>query len=209
MVSYLSGGVDSSLVVAMAGKVLGRPIPTFTIRIDDDPKLDERARPASSPGTSAATSRSSSKCGHEELLDTYPELIRAAEAPVIDTSCAALLLLAREVHHHGYKVALTGEGADEWLAGYPWYKINRARSGCSTSSPACRCRLLAPASLHGLQRHAAVFGSDSWHEAARRARRPQRLARHLRPDEPVEAAASSAPRCCERLGDHVPTRTCN
>src|SRR5208283_2702353 len=56
------------------------------------------------------------------ILEVYPQLIRAAEAPVIDTSCAALLLLAREVHAQGYKVALTGEGADEWLAGYPWYK---------------------------------------------------------------------------------------
>jgi asparagine synthase (glutamine-hydrolysing) len=45
---------------------------------------------------------------------------------VVDTSCAALLLLAREVHNRGYKVAQTGEGADEWLAGYPWHKVNRA-----------------------------------------------------------------------------------
>jgi asparagine synthase (glutamine-hydrolysing) len=44
---------------------------------------------------------------------------------VIDTSCAALLMLARKVHQSGYKVALTGEGADEWMAGYPWYKVHR------------------------------------------------------------------------------------
>ncbi len=64
-------------------------------------------------------------CGQEEVLRNYAALIRAAEGPVIDTSCAALLMLAREVHARGYKVALTGEGADEWLAGYPWHKINR------------------------------------------------------------------------------------
>ena len=52
-------------------------------------------------------------------------MIRAAEGPVIDTACAALLLLAQEVHARGYKVALTGEGADEWLAGYPWYKVHQ------------------------------------------------------------------------------------
>ena len=34
-------------------------------------------------------------------------------------------MLAREVNAHGYKVALTGEGADEWLAGYPWFKVHR------------------------------------------------------------------------------------
>ena len=58
----------------------------------------------------------------EDALETYPELIQAAEAPVIDTSCAALLQLARRVHECGQKVVLTGEGADEWLVGYPWYK---------------------------------------------------------------------------------------
>jgi asparagine synthase (glutamine-hydrolysing) len=64
-------------------------------------------------------------CGAAEVLANYPALIRAAEGPVIDTACAALLMLAREVHDRGYKVALTGEGADEWLAGYPWYKTHR------------------------------------------------------------------------------------
>ncbi len=64
-------------------------------------------------------------CGRKEVLETSPALIRAAEGPVIDTACAAMLLLAREVHRQGYKVALTAEGADEWLAGYPWYKVHR------------------------------------------------------------------------------------
>jgi len=57
------------------------------------------------------------------VMAGYPELIRAAEMPVMDTSCAALMGLAREVHRKGYKVALTGEGSDEFLAGYPWFKI--------------------------------------------------------------------------------------
>jgi asparagine synthase (glutamine-hydrolysing) len=46
---------------------------------------------------------------------------------VLDTSCAALLRLAQEVHRQGYKVALTGEGADEALAGYVWYKSQAIR----------------------------------------------------------------------------------
>jgi asparagine synthase (glutamine-hydrolysing) len=126
VVSYLSGGVDSGMVVAMACKVRGEPIPTFTIRIDD-PTLDET-------GEAAVTSRHVgarpivTHCGAAEVLATYPRLVAAAEGPVIDTSCAALLLLAEEVHRQGYKVALTGEGADEWLAGYPWYKGHKLLS---------------------------------------------------------------------------------
>ena len=123
VVSYLSGGVDSSLIVALACKIRGNAIPTFTIRIDD-PQLDET-------GEAAIVSRHLGcqptvvNFGAEEVLQTYPRLVRAAESPVIDTSCAALMLLAQEVHHQGFKVALSGDGADEWLAGYPWYKVHK------------------------------------------------------------------------------------
>ena len=123
VVSYLSGGVDSSLVVAMAAKIRGTPIPTFTIKIQH-PRLDETSQAAivsrhigSTPLVVAV--------GSPQILQTYPELTWAAEAPVVDTSCAAVLLLARAVNRQGYKVALTGEGSDEWMAGYPWHKVNR------------------------------------------------------------------------------------
>src|SRR5690606_9074683 len=53
----------------------------------------------------------------------YQDLRAATEAPVTDTSCTALMLLAGKVREQGFKVALTGEGSDEWLAGYPWYKF--------------------------------------------------------------------------------------
>src|SRR5205823_1270117 len=124
VVSYLSGGVDSSVVVAMASRVRGSPIPSFTIRIKD-PSLDETSE-AAVVARHIGARPTVVDCGAEEVLNTYPELIRAAEGPVVDTACAALLLLAREVHRQGYKVALTGEGSDEWLAGYPWHKVHRA-----------------------------------------------------------------------------------
>jgi asparagine synthase (glutamine-hydrolysing) len=126
VVSYLSGGVDSSMVVALAGKVRGQPIPTFTIRIDD-PDLDETSE-AAVVARHVGSRPTVTHFGVEEVLQTYPRLVTAAEGPVIDTSCAALLLLAEEVHNQGYKVALTGEGADEWLAGYPWYKVHKLLS---------------------------------------------------------------------------------
>jgi asparagine synthase (glutamine-hydrolysing) len=123
VVSYLSGGVDSTMVAALAGHARREAIPTFTIRITD-PKLDETSeavRAARHIGAAPVVV----PVGAAEVLSNYPQLVRAAEAPVVDTSCTALLLLAREVHARGYKVALTGEGADEWLAGYPWYKVSR------------------------------------------------------------------------------------
>jgi asparagine synthase (glutamine-hydrolysing) len=123
VVSYLSGGVDSSLVVAMANKALGRPIPTFTIAVQQEGLNEETEalRVARHLGCEPVVVG----IGAEELRADYPGLIAAAECPVIDTSCLGLMHLARSVHKHGYKVALTGEGADEWLAGYSWFKIHK------------------------------------------------------------------------------------
>ena len=123
VVSYLSGGVDSSLVVAMACRALGRAIPTFTVAVTKAGfnEESEALQTAKFLGCSPIVV----PCGDAELRGDYPELIAAAECPVIDTACLGLMHLARSVHHHGYKVALTGEGADEWLAGYPWFKISR------------------------------------------------------------------------------------
>jgi asparagine synthase (glutamine-hydrolysing) len=123
VVSYLSGGVDSSLVVAMANKVLGRPIPTFTVAVKSK-GLNEESE-ALQAAKYLGCQPIVVDCGHRELRAGYPELIEAAEFPVVDTSCLGLLYLARSVHENGYKVVLTGEGADEWLAGYSWFKINR------------------------------------------------------------------------------------
>src|SRR5262249_20452732 len=127
VVSYLWGGVDRSVVVALACHARRREgkgaIPTFTISIQD-PELNEEAE-AGIVSRHLDCRPVVGNCGRREVLETYPELTRAAEGPVIDTACAALLMLAREVHAQGYKVALTGEGADEWLAGYPWYKVHK------------------------------------------------------------------------------------
>jgi asparagine synthase (glutamine-hydrolysing) len=120
--SYLSGGVDSSVIAALACHVKGPAINTYTIRVDA-PELDEldaASLVARHIGTKPPIVQ---EFRAEDALKTYPRLILAAEAPVIDTSCAALLLLAQRVHGCGQKVVLTGEGADEWLIGYPWYKL--------------------------------------------------------------------------------------
>ena len=122
--AYLSGGLDSSMIVAMACKLKGPAINTYTIRVDD-PALDELSAAGHSAKHIGTKSPIVQEFRASDALETYPRLIHAAEAPVIDTSCAALLMLARRVHACGQKVVLTGEGADEWLAGYPWYKLDR------------------------------------------------------------------------------------
>ena len=120
VVGCLSGGVDSTVVVAMANHVLGRPIKTFTVSVED-PRLDEKADVAESAGHMGCESVVL-RCSNADVLNQYPALIRAAEAPVIDTAAAAVLRLSQLIREHGFKVALTGQGADELLAGYIWFK---------------------------------------------------------------------------------------
>jgi asparagine synthase (glutamine-hydrolysing) len=125
--AYLSGGVDSSMIAALACHLKGPAINTYTIRVNS-PKLDELSAAnlvARHIGTKPPIVQ---EFGSSDAISNYPRLIRAAEAPVIDTSCAALLQLAGRVHACGQKVVLTGEGADEWLLGYPWYKAAKVLS---------------------------------------------------------------------------------
>lgn len=121
--AYLSGGIDSSIVCATAGKILGRPIQAYSIKIDS-PFFDEEQvtrRNAEAIGCPVQIVHFDST----KLLDRYQQLVIAAEAPVVDTSCASLHKLSSILSDDGYKVTLTGEGSDEGLAGYPWFKFNK------------------------------------------------------------------------------------
>ncbi len=131
VVGYLSGGVDSASVMAAAARIRGDAPPSFTIRIPDR-KLDETSN-AMLTARHIGTSPTVVTCDAESISNAYPALVAATSAPVMDTSCAALWHLAREVRAQGYKVALTGEGADEGLAGYPWFKFDALRTRLNSS----------------------------------------------------------------------------
>jgi asparagine synthase (glutamine-hydrolysing) len=120
--AYLSGGVDSSVILALACHLKGPAINTYTVRVHA-PELDELDAATLSARHIGAKPPVVQDFRDDDALATYPRLLAAAEAPVIDTACAALLQLSGRVHSCGQKVVLTGEGADEWLVGYPWYKV--------------------------------------------------------------------------------------
>lgn len=131
VVAYLSGGVDSATICALASQIGGRPVPSFTIKVADK-AFDEEATSqliARQLGSHQTIVRADS----DSLQHAFPAVVSAAESPVVDTACAALFQLSREVHRQQYKVALTGEGADEALAGYPWFKVNRMLNGMSAT----------------------------------------------------------------------------
>ncbi len=118
---YLSGGLDSTMILGLCTQEAGVPVPSFTVGLDRAGPTDERGKAArsaqlfGSPNTTVNVTEA-------DIVNAYPGLIAAAEAPVIDTSAACMMYLAQANRMAGNKIALTGEGADEALAGYLWLK---------------------------------------------------------------------------------------
>ena len=122
----LSGGVDSSLVTAMANAEYGKPLDTFTSKVLLK-QLDEASN-ARGVADSLGSSNFVAPCGTDDIVRNYQNLLVSTEAPVIDTASAALLLLVQKIHQENYKVVVCGEGADELLAGYSWFKLDHVFS---------------------------------------------------------------------------------
>ena len=135
------------------------------------------------------------------IAETYAALIRAAESPVLDTSCAALLALSREVHAQGYKAVLTGEGADEGFRRL--CVVQDQGGGAQRSISATRFR-----AEHRHQPLRAEMGGARHQLRRVRAhrrhdRRPARPVHPLQSRGDVARRAITAPSLKERLGDFV------
>ena len=115
---FLSGGVDSSLVAAVASRQSAAQVATFSIGFDVAAFDETRyaARVAEHLGT-----RHHVFHAHPDLLATLPAMVRHFGEPFADSSALPTWLLAEETRKH-VTVALAGDGGDEAFAGYDWYR---------------------------------------------------------------------------------------
>jgi len=123
--AYLSGGLDSSTITAIIRNHTTNPLETFSIAFTD-PDFDEsgfQSRMARVLGTDHHVVHAT----HADIGRVFPEVIWHVETPVMRTSPAPMFLLSRLVRDHHFKVVLTGEGADELLAGYDIFKEAKIR----------------------------------------------------------------------------------
>jgi asparagine synthase (glutamine-hydrolysing) len=118
---YISGGLDSTVILGLSTQEKGEPIPSFTISLKHSGPADERSK-AEESAHYLGSKLTAVTVTPADLVNHFPDVIVGAESPVLDTSCVGTLLLARANRAAGNIVALTGEGADEGLAGYVWYK---------------------------------------------------------------------------------------
>jgi asparagine synthase (glutamine-hydrolysing) len=123
--AYLSGGLDSSTVAAIVRNYTGNPLETFSIAFSD-PDFDESAF-QSTVAKALGTDHHVVHATHADIGRVFPEVIWHAEVPIMRTAPAPMFLLSALVKGCRFKVVLTGEGADEFLAGYDIFKEARIR----------------------------------------------------------------------------------
>lgn len=156
----LSGGVDSSIVAALAQRMTPDRIRSFGVQLADT-RLDE--------GIYRRQVAERYRLDHREVplsgqafADALPRAVAHMEGPVPHGGCVMLMLLCDEIRHHG-KVVLTGEGADEAFGGYIRYAWWRRLSWQERLGKLLPAPLWPPVRpflgirrLHGLD--AAVYG---------------------------------------------------
>ncbi len=123
--AYLSGGLDSSALVALLHKSIASNLETFSIGFDD-PGLDESEHQRAVVAH-LGTQHHHFQCSRGDIAAEFPEAIRHTESPILRTAPAPMRMLSRTVRQAGMKVVLTGEGADEVLGGYDIFKEAKVR----------------------------------------------------------------------------------
>ena len=123
--AYLSGGIDSSITSAIVANYTDAPLKTFSIRFADS-EFDEGRFQKEMVNRLGANHRDI-RVSHQDIGEIFPDVIWHTERPILRTAPAPLYLLSKLVRESGYKVVVTGEGADEVMAGYDIYREAKVR----------------------------------------------------------------------------------
>jgi asparagine synthase (glutamine-hydrolysing) len=171
--SYLSGGLDSSMVAWMGRQSKAGEFSTFSLRFEDA-EFDET--PFQKVMIDAlGSSHREITVRRSDIARVFPDVVYHCERPVLRTAPAPLFLLSRLVHEAGIKAVLTGEGADEMLAGYDLFKEAAIRTFWasqpdSTIRPALFSRLY-PYMMRSPQK-ARGLALDFWRQGLDRVGQP-------------------------------------
>jgi len=118
--AFLSGGIDSSLVVAFMSQSVQEPVRTFSVGYENKPHINEFAF-ARQVAEQYKTDHRELEISAGEYSEFVPRLVWHLDEPVADAACLPLYFLSQLTREH-VTVILSGEGADELLAGYYLYQ---------------------------------------------------------------------------------------
>lgn len=123
--AYLSGGLDSSIITSIIHNFTNTPLRTFSLTFEDA-EFDESAHQRELVEY-LGTDHTSLRCTRADIAAAFPRTIFHTETPIVRTAPTPLMLLSGHVRASGYKVVLTGEGADEVFGGYDLFKEAKIR----------------------------------------------------------------------------------
>ena len=123
--AYLSGGLDSSLLCALAQQKLGGTLQTFSVAFEQA-RFDERTF-QQEVAQALGTEHHVTQVGDADIGALLPKVVWHAEQVLLRSAPAPFFALSRLVREHGTKVVLTGEGADEVFLGYDLFKETAVR----------------------------------------------------------------------------------
>lgn len=118
--AFLSGGIDSSLVVAMMQKISSKPIETFTIGFHE--KNYDESHDAEKISKHIGTNHHCEYLKVDDLLSLFPVFMKNFDEPFFDSAAFPTMAVSRLARKH-VTVAVTGDGGDELFGGYHYYKI--------------------------------------------------------------------------------------
>ena len=127
----LSGGLDSSLLVALLAESGVGKIKTYSIGFEDQP--EEKGSEFEFSDAVAQmydTEHQKYMIPNDQVINRLPEVIRSMAEPMVGQDAVAFYLLSEQVRR-SVKVVQSGQGADEVFAGYFWYGPMQASSGSS------------------------------------------------------------------------------
>jgi asparagine synthase (glutamine-hydrolysing) len=123
--AYLSGGIDSTFTTALVKCHFNNELRTFSVTFSDK-RFDEAEYQAKAIA-GLKTQHSDICCTEDDIGRIFPKIIWHTEVPILRTAPVPLYRLSKLVRDSNFKVVLTGEGADEILAGYNIFKEDRLR----------------------------------------------------------------------------------
>jgi asparagine synthase (glutamine-hydrolysing) len=118
--SYLSGGIDSSATTGYIKKLAPENLQTFSIGFEDK-EFDETSYQQEVSGY-LKTNHTAFSCTNDDIGKYFPTVVWHAEIPMLRTAPVPMFCLSKQVRNSNIKVVITGEGADEMLAGYDIFK---------------------------------------------------------------------------------------
>lgn len=199
--AYLSGGLDSAIITTLIKNHSDTDLRSFSLTFEDA-EFDE-SHHQSLLARHLNTRHSSLVCRQSDIAAAFPRAIWHAESPLVRTGPAPMMLLADSVRLAGYKVVLTGEGADEVFAGYDLFKEAKIRRSMARNPRSVwRGRLLerlypylsqSPTASRAFTQAFFADGLDQkdapWFAHQPRLSTTRRILRYLRPELQTQALA--------------------